>query len=78
MGVFFFRFSFPYFPVSENPPTPAICRGSAPEEKWLCSAFGGPAACPIAICRMLSLGLSAAYSLAFQQHVLWPPAGRFP
>ena len=60
------------------PPTPAICRGSAPEKKWLCGAFGGPAACPMAICRVLSLGLSAACSLAFQQHVLWPPAGRFP
>jgi hypothetical protein len=26
-----------------NPPTPAIWRGSAPEKKWLCGAFGGPA-----------------------------------
>ena len=40
--------------VMYNPPTPAICRGSAPEKKWLCGAFGGPAACPMAICRVLS------------------------
>ena len=46
------------------PPTPAICRGSAPEKKWLCGALGGPAACPLATCRVLSLGGPAACSLA--------------
>ena len=47
-----------------SPPTPAICRGSAPEKKLLCGALGGPAACSLATCRVLFLGGRAACSLA--------------
>jgi len=57
-----FIFQYYYtFEIVQNPPTPAICRGSAPEKKWLCATLGGPAACPLATCRALSWRFSSGF-----------------
>ena len=86
------------FKITIYPPTPAICRGSAPEKKWLCGALR-PSSMSLAAfleiffwlqkatlgtrlalnaSRRPRLPLNPSRRPSAQQHVLWPPAGRFP